>query len=92
MEFKVNIVMTDEGGRVIAQGSGEHFLKSLSSASPVRNLTPMRVLNIEGGHSPIPLLKAHSTQAEQVDAVIAEAQRKYGRFQVLRRLEELGLV
>lgn len=84
--------MIDESGRVIAQGPGEQLLKSLSGRAPVRKLTPMRPMNIEGGFAPIPLLKAHSTQAEQVDAVIAEAQRKYGRHQVLRRLTELGLV
>lgn len=88
----MNIVMTDESGRVIAHGSGEALIKSLNSAGrPKRTLTPMRELNVEGGYAPIPMLKAHSTQAEQIDAVIAEAQRKYGRFQVLRRLEELGL-
>lgn len=87
------LLMVDEDGRTLGRGSGEAFIKSLNGATqPKRSLTPMRPMNIESGFAPIPLLKAHSTQAEQIDAVIAEAQRKYGRHQTLRRLEELGLV
>ncbi|GAB1424248.1 hypothetical protein MASR2M16_14820 [Thauera terpenica] len=84
--------MTDETGRVIAQGSGEQFMKALSGEAPARKLTPMRPMNIKNGFAPIPLAKSHMTASDEADRLIRAAQQKFGRFQVLRRLEEAGIV
>jgi hypothetical protein len=87
----VLIEMTDEAGRLLASGEGQQFLKSLVGGIAPRELTPMREMGIPAGFEQIPMLKANMTPAEEADRVIALAQQRFGRCQVLRRLEELGL-
>lgn len=92
----MHLFMVDEQGRAVASGSGPAFLKSLHESDGRPLVSPMVSYAESGstvhGHTPAPLLKSRRSPADEVEAVIADAQARFGRAQVLNRLDELGLI